>query len=190
MIGQLDSSQKGWVSGKGRGAVWRDIPWECKQIEPQFLMAISDYTASNKTVRSSKVAYMRVSSSTNSRSTIATYLGQKPAGDSVFYFVPKDKDLRISTILSAVFSTFAFDAVVRVRLGGLNMSEFVMVEAVLPTKNPSCTKAVLELATALTMVSPVSAVEQTSMTPYADRSTPARSPRDTESNAIQHWMRL
>ena len=39
MIGQFDFSQKGWVSGKGRGAVWREIPWERKQIEPQFLMA-------------------------------------------------------------------------------------------------------------------------------------------------------
>ena len=38
MIGQFDFSQKGWVSGKGRSAVWRDIPWERKVIEPQYLM--------------------------------------------------------------------------------------------------------------------------------------------------------
>ncbi|HPL67541.1 MAG TPA: hypothetical protein PLG94_13490 [Smithellaceae bacterium] len=41
MIGQFDFSQKGWVSGKGRSAVWREIPWDRKQIEPQFLMARS-----------------------------------------------------------------------------------------------------------------------------------------------------
>jgi hypothetical protein len=41
MIGQFDFSQKGWVSGKGRTAVWRDIPWDRKQIDPQFLMASS-----------------------------------------------------------------------------------------------------------------------------------------------------
>lgn len=41
MIGQCDFSQKGWVSGKGRTAVWREIPWADKQIEPQYLMAIS-----------------------------------------------------------------------------------------------------------------------------------------------------
>jgi len=41
MIGQFDFSQKGWVSGKGRTAVWRDIPWDRKQIEPQFLMTSS-----------------------------------------------------------------------------------------------------------------------------------------------------
>jgi len=43
MIGQFDFSQKGWVSGKGRSAVWRDIPWERKRIEPQYLMAEADY---------------------------------------------------------------------------------------------------------------------------------------------------
>jgi len=46
MIGQFDFSQKGWVSGKGRSADWRDIPWERKHIEPQYLMGESDmYTA-------------------------------------------------------------------------------------------------------------------------------------------------
>ena len=30
MIGQFDFSQKGWVSGRGRTAVWRDIEWEQK----------------------------------------------------------------------------------------------------------------------------------------------------------------
>ena len=40
MIGQFDFSEKGWVSGKGRGAVWRKIPWERKQIEPQYLMGV------------------------------------------------------------------------------------------------------------------------------------------------------
>lgn len=39
MIGQFDFSQKGWISGKGRSAEWREIPWEEKVIEPQFLMS-------------------------------------------------------------------------------------------------------------------------------------------------------
>ncbi|MGE0446222.1 MAG: hypothetical protein AB7P99_13415 [Vicinamibacterales bacterium] len=43
MIGQFDFSEKGWVSGKGRSAVWRDIPWSGKKIEPQYLMSSGDY---------------------------------------------------------------------------------------------------------------------------------------------------
>lgn len=38
MIGQFDFSEKGWVGGRGRSAVWHDIPWEAKAIEPQYLM--------------------------------------------------------------------------------------------------------------------------------------------------------
>ncbi|MBM4438227.1 MAG: hypothetical protein FJ029_13605, partial [Actinobacteria bacterium] len=41
MIGQFDFSQKGWVSGKGRGAVWREIPWQQKTVEPQYLMRLA-----------------------------------------------------------------------------------------------------------------------------------------------------
>ena len=43
MIGQFDFSQKGWVSGKGRSAVWRDIPWDRKQIEPQYLLSLKTW---------------------------------------------------------------------------------------------------------------------------------------------------
>ncbi len=43
MIGRYDFSQKGWESGSGRSAVWRDIPWERKKIDPQYLMADSLY---------------------------------------------------------------------------------------------------------------------------------------------------
>ena len=42
MIGQFDCSQKGWVSGKGRSAVWREIPFDDKTFEPQYLIGVSD----------------------------------------------------------------------------------------------------------------------------------------------------
>jgi hypothetical protein len=45
MVGQFDFSQKGWVSGKGRTAVWREIPWSAKTVEPQFLISQQDQNA-------------------------------------------------------------------------------------------------------------------------------------------------
>ena len=167
MIGQFDFSQKGWVSGKGRTAVWRDIPWHEKKIEPQYLMARDDYTSSGKFICKPKIAYMRISSSTNARSTIATYISQWPAGDSVFYFVPRDNEIGTATVLSAIFSTFAFDAVIRQRLGGLNMSEFVMVEAALPRKHSPFAPAALKLATTLNLAGPIFAVERILLHPSA-----------------------
>lgn len=136
MIGQFDFSQKGWVSGKGRSAVWREIPWERKQVEPQYLMAESSLNASQKANSGPKIAYMRISSSTNARTTIATFLSGVPAGDSVFFFIPQREGVPVALVLSALLSTFSFDSVVRYRLGGLNLSEFLMLETPLPRRNP------------------------------------------------------
>ena len=41
MIGQFDFSEKGWLSGKGRKAVWKEIFWPRKTLQPQFLVAAS-----------------------------------------------------------------------------------------------------------------------------------------------------
>jgi len=41
MIGQFDFSEKGWVEGKGRSAVWGGIEWSDKLLQPQYLMAAS-----------------------------------------------------------------------------------------------------------------------------------------------------
>ncbi len=133
MIGQFDFSQKGWVSGKGRTAVWRDISFESKVIEPQYLMSKQTLIDSKtKANLGSKIAYMRVSSSTNSRTTICTYLNKCPAGDSVFFFISNSNSLSDSLMIVGFLSTFEFDYIVRNRLGGLNMSEFVMIETALP----------------------------------------------------------
>ena len=86
-------------------------------------MGRTDYMASNKAVRAPKVAYMRVSSSTNSRSTIATYLGQHPAGDSVFFFVPQKDKAETATLLAAVFSRSPLTWLYVSGSGGLNLSE-------------------------------------------------------------------
>ena len=40
MIGQFDFSEKGWASGKGRSATWREIPWQEKVVEPQYLIRV------------------------------------------------------------------------------------------------------------------------------------------------------
>ena len=146
MIGQFDFSEKGWVSGRGRSADWREIPWEQKQIEPQYLMGLKDYRSSSKARRISKIAYMGVSSTTNTRTTISSYLGSYPAGNSVLLFVPHPPSLARAVAVSAVLSTIAFDWAVRQRLVGLNMSEFIMLETPLPSRDSNLADALLTLA--------------------------------------------
>ena len=118
-------------------------------------MALADYKSSAKSISGPSIAWMPISSSTNARSTIATYLRDLPAGHSVSHFVPNDDEVRIATLLSAVFSSFAFDAVIRLRLGGLNMSEFIMVEASLPGRYPFMMQIITELMMDIGLVGPL-----------------------------------
>jgi len=80
MVGQHDCSQKGWVSGKGRTAVWRTIPFDDKRIEPQFLVAMETLESWPKANRGVKVAIMDITSSTNTRSMIAVATSFFPFG--------------------------------------------------------------------------------------------------------------
>ena len=160
MIGQFDFSEKGWVSGKGRGAVWREIPWGEKQIEPQYLMGVGDYEESSKARQVPKTAFMPISSSTNKRTTVASYLGQYPAGHSVSFFGPEQVSVPTAAAVAALLSTLAFDWALRQRLVGLNMSEFVMVEAPLPHRNPHLIRTLLSLFADLGFGHPSLAVER------------------------------
>jgi hypothetical protein len=140
MIGQFDFSEKGWVSGKGRTAVWRDISFNEKVLEPQYLMSLKSLKYdSQKGYTNPKVAYMRISSATNERTTICAYLNIVPAGDSVFFFRSKNHSQLDCLTVVGFLGTFSFDYQARNRLGGLNMSEFLMVETTLPLRQNTAT---------------------------------------------------
>lgn len=134
MIGQFDFSQKGWVSGKGRRAVWRDVPWSEKTVEPQYLMSAGDYASVvdkdgvPKARRGNKVAFMDVTSATNQRTTIASFILDEPCGNSAPVLVAHGMNLRSSLLLVATLNSLSFDFSVRARCGGLHLNWFVMEE--------------------------------------------------------------
>ncbi|MBU2602670.1 MAG: hypothetical protein KKA32_10985 [Actinobacteria bacterium] len=140
MIGQFDFSQKGWVSGKGRSAVWRDIPWSDKRIEPQYLMGEKDYLQNAardrdgdpKMARGLKVAFMDITSATNERTMIAAVLNDVPCGNSA----PVLSTTRSPLELVAVLNSFVYDFVARMRCGGLHLNYFVIEETPLPRPSP------------------------------------------------------
>ncbi len=124
MIGQFDSSQKGWVSGKGRGAVWRDIPWERKHIEPQYLMAEEDYRRGVPQPDAPKLAYMKIGSATNQRTAVGAWLQGTPVGDSACVFLCQIPGH--GSILTGLLNSFVFDFVTRLRMVGLNLNYHVL----------------------------------------------------------------
>jgi hypothetical protein len=133
MIGQFDFSQKGWVSGKGRSAVWRDIHWDKKQIEPQFLMSLSDFLERTDQQRDFKVTLMDVTASTNTRTVIATAIHGVPCGHKTPILVPNPCSKFRVLASAGIFSSFLFDFEIRARLGGNSLIWSVLSETAVPT---------------------------------------------------------
>ncbi len=127
MVGQFDFSQKGWVSGKGRGAVWRDIGWDEKRFEPQFLVR------GGSGGWRPRVGQMRVGAATNSRTLIASIIDQAGCGDIVATL--SVDDLPTTLALVGVLNSFAFDLVMRTRVGGIHIDQHHLTPNPLPARN-------------------------------------------------------
>lgn len=132
MVGIADFSEKGWISGKGRGAAWRDIPWSNKTIEPQFLMASEVFEGRLRAQEYRRVGQMRTTSATNTRTTIATIPPAYPTGDKVANLTTWD--VASACFLSAFLGSLVFDFVARTRVGGLQLDQHVLFELPAPRR--------------------------------------------------------
>jgi hypothetical protein len=141
MIGQFDFSEKGWVSGKGRSAVWRDIPWTSKVFEPQFLMNARTRDETHGAVSGTKlsaselwarVGFMDVTSATNRRTIVASAVGGFPCGNKVPTLTVERNGTVRGLALLAILNSFVFDYQLRTRLGGLTVNYFILADAALP----------------------------------------------------------
>ncbi|MES2438555.1 MAG: hypothetical protein V4584_05800 [Verrucomicrobiota bacterium] len=118
MIGQFDFSQKGWVSGKGRTAIWRDISREEKEIEPQYLISVKNAQLSSAFGRP-RIAFIGIASSTNSRTMVSSIIGRFPATHvtPIFTEIPAKDNDRLLLAAAAILNSFCFDFQLRQRLG-------------------------------------------------------------------------
>ncbi len=151
MIGQFDFSQKGWVSGKGRSAVWRDIPWERKQIEPQYLMAEAEYRRGVPDPDAPKLLHMRIASGTNERTAVGAYCQGAPSGDTAAALYASTAEAVLT--LTCILDSFAFDSVTRNRLAGLHFDYHVLEQNPVPAPSPRL-NALQPLGTSLMLTSP------------------------------------
>ena len=128
MIDSFDFSAKRWVSGKGRSADWRQIPWHCKEIHPQFLMDSGNFHVDQPFTP--KLGFMGRGSATNSRTAVSALLFGVPTIHSI-------QLLRSSSIeglltVSGIFNSLVFDYLTRARLAGLNLDYHVVAQNPLP----------------------------------------------------------
>jgi hypothetical protein len=132
MIGQHDCSQKGWVSGKGRTALWRSIQFDKKQFEPQYLMPVETLHSWQKANLGIKVALMDITSSTNTRSMIATATSYFPFGHSAPVLNVADGDLAKTLCLASILNSLAFDFAARPRVSGVHLTWSILEECPVP----------------------------------------------------------
>jgi hypothetical protein len=125
MVGQFDFSQKAWVSGKGRRALWQELSENAKAFSPQYLMRLRHYPRS-ASEQPLKCGFLGVGSPTNSRSMIASALDTLPCGNSVPVL---RTDSSLATLsLVACFNSYVFDFALRCRLSGNNLNYFLVAE--------------------------------------------------------------
>jgi hypothetical protein len=133
MIDHFDFSAKGWVSGKGRSAKWREIPWEHKVIEPQFLIGKRDMMAGFAEFGEDlKTAIMDICSATNARTAYCMSADFVPFGHSAPTILqPRESDLK-KLAFAGIFNSLCFDHALRIRLGGLHLTWHYLEESALP----------------------------------------------------------
>jgi hypothetical protein len=129
MVGQFDFSQKGWVSGKSRRAVWSEIDNDGKSIRPQYVVMSENYSRWTESVPL-KCGFLAVGSATNARSMIASAIDNFPCGNAVGILkVPNSQQ---ALLLLACLNSYVFDFALRCRLAGNNLNYFVIAECPLP----------------------------------------------------------
>jgi hypothetical protein len=136
MIGQFDFSQKGYVSGRGRSALWRELAFDAKTIEPQYLMSDLTYRSTEEIAHGVKLAFMDIASSTNARTMIAAPLDDLPFGNSAPVLAIERGNLEKTLALAATFNSLPFDFATRQRVGGLHLNWFIVEECVSPRLEP------------------------------------------------------
>lgn len=131
MINHFDFSEKGWVSGKGRKAVWRDIGWTEKRIEPQFLIALKN-VGDREVGQGWKIVFMDICSSTNTRTFYGTVDSWAACGHSAPTLRTPESDLATSLHLTGLLNSFPSDYLFRSRIGGQHLTWNYLEETSLP----------------------------------------------------------
>lgn len=154
MVGPFDPSRKGWVSGKGRSAVWREIPFEDKVFEPQYLMSLQNYVEYQGALKGIKIIFMNIGSATNTRSMYAALTGNVPCVESVPTIQATENNIRNLLSLVACLNSFTYDYSARCRLGGLHLSYFVIAETPLVPPSRLCSTPCAQFAAHLNLIMP------------------------------------
>jgi hypothetical protein len=147
MVEAYDHRAKAYVSGRGRKAIWRDLPFGTeKKIVPQWRIGTGDVPnkIGDRWLRA-RAGFCDVASPTNQRAFVAALIPPRMiCGDKVPTVLLENVDPRALLLWVGVANSFAIDFVVRKKVA-LKMS-FTLVDSLPLPKTFTGTPAELEIA--------------------------------------------
>jgi hypothetical protein len=146
MVAAFDFFQKSWRHGSGRTARWTangDLPLEACQ--PQYL-------ADRLQTGGARLAICDVTSATNTRTMLASWVPPWPCGNTAPVLVLED--VLASLALLAVLNSMTFDWILRRIVAGLHLNRFYLEATPLPRLDDAEVRALARFAAAMTNASP------------------------------------
>ena len=125
MFDLWDHCASGWVSGKGRGAVWEDIDFP-KQLKPEYLMSSADYLETITDRRSAKVAFKDISTAIHKRTMMSAVVPDLPSVNASP--VLTCSSAISSELLQSALGSLVFDYVAKFKIGYLHLNYFIIKE--------------------------------------------------------------
>ena len=135
MLRRFVPSARGWISGTGLGAKWDYRDRDYASWNPQFLIKPdAERRGQGKSPRQelAKIGYREVARSIEPRTFTSSLLPPFPCGNKVPVLRLGNDTAGGMTNFVAVVNSFAFDWIVRRRLGAATLNWFVLAESAVP----------------------------------------------------------
>jgi hypothetical protein len=140
MTATFDPATQVYVLGSGRSAKWASIPNDDKRFSSQFYMLSRDIEATEKAKRGFKIGIPGIARSTDQRTMMAAIISDFPTGHSLNTAQTGDKLIESLALVAGVLNSLVYDFVMRCRLGGVNISEFILAETPYPATVPKAVR--------------------------------------------------
>jgi hypothetical protein len=148
MFDLWDFSAAGWVSGKGRGAIWKAVAFP-KNIRPEYLMSSVDYLSHVSSRNNVKICFKDISTAVHKRTMMCSLIPDLPAVNaSPVLHCGADRNI---LVLQSVIASFCFDYVAKFKIGYLHLNYFIIKECplVIPKALDKSTSNLIRLALSL-----------------------------------------
>ncbi len=132
MFGLFDFSSRAWVSGKGRGAKWKDIGC-LKKIEPEYLMYSDIFQLNGVKSWYSRLLFKDISTAVHFRTMLCSLVPILPAVNAA-PILNTENGSNVA-ILQSILGSFCLDYVARFRIGYLHLNYFIIEELPLIRRN-------------------------------------------------------